>query len=296
MAQSIRDKLAEVLVKKGSISKEKLDEAIKTQREKGGSLSKLLVQRGLVNENELLSIFSQELNITPINLAKYKIDKEIISLVPVKIARLYHLIPVSKIGNRMTVAMSDPLDIFALDDLKILTKYEIDPVIATDKDIIAAIATYYGEETLSIDKIVKDVKGEELELLSSEDAERFDVSTLAIESQKAPILKMVDVIISEALKRRASDIHVEPMETDLRIRYRIDGALTEFLHLPKSNQNAVLTRIKIMSDMDITEWRLPQDGRFKVRMEEREIDFRVSTLPLVHGEKVVMRVLDKSSI
>ncbi len=296
MAQSIRDKLAEVLVNKGSISREKLDEAIKTQKEKGGSLSKILVQKGLVNENELLSIFSQELNITPINLAKYKIDKEIISLVPVKIARLYHLIPVSKIGNRMTVAMSDPLDIFALDDLKILTKYEIDPVIATDKDIVASIATYYGEETLSIDKIVEDVKGDELELLQTGDAERFDVSTLAIESQKAPILKMVDVIISEALKRRASDIHVEPMETDLRIRYRIDGALTEFSHLPKSNQNAVLTRIKIMSDMDITEWRLPQDGRFKVRMEEREIDFRVSTLPLVHGEKVVLRVLDKSSI
>jgi type IV pilus assembly protein PilB len=296
MAKSVRDKLAEVLLKKDSISKEKLDEAIKVQKANGGSLSNILVQKGLVNENELLTIFSQELNITPINLAKYKIDKEIISLVPEKIARLYHLIPVSKIGNRMTVAMSDPLDIFALDDLKILTKYEIDPVIATDKDIIAAIASYYGEETLSIDKIVKDVKGEGLELLSSEDSERFDVSTLAIESQKAPILKMVDVIISEALKRRASDIHVEPMEADMRIRYRIDGALTEFLHLPRSNQNAVLTRLKIMSDMDITEWRLPQDGRFKVRMEEREIDFRVSTLPLVHGEKVVLRVLDKSSI
>ena len=296
MAKSIRDKLAEVLLKKGSISKEKLDEAIKTQKDRGGNLSKILVEQGLVNENELLAIFSQELDITPINLAKYKIDKEIISLVPEKISRLYHLIPVSKIGNRMTVAMSDPLDIFALDDLKILTKYEIDPVIATDKDIIAAIATYYGEDILSIDKIVKDVEGEDLELLSSEDAERFDVSTLAIESQKAPILKMVDVIISEALKRRASDIHVEPMEREMRIRYRIDGALTEFSHLPKSNQSAVLTRIKIMSDMDITEWRLPQDGRFKVRMDEREIDFRVSTLPLVHGEKVVLRVLDKSSI
>ena len=296
MAKSIRDKLAEVLLKKDSISKEKLDEAIRAQKAQGGSLSKILIEKGLVNENELLAIFGQELNITPINLAKYKIDKDIISLVPEKIVRLYHVIPVSKIGNRMTVAMSDPLDIFALDDLKILTKYEIDPVIATDKDISVAIASYYGAETLSIDKIVKDVEGEGLELISSEDAERFDVSTLAIESQKAPILKIVDVTISEALKRRASDIHVEPTETDMRIRYRIDGALTEFLHLPKSNQNAVLTRLKIMSDMDITEWRLPQDGRFKVRMDEREIDFRVSTLPLVHGEKVVMRVLDKSSI
>lgn len=296
MAKNIREKLAEVLLTKGSLSKEKLDEAIRSQKEKGGSLSKILTEKGLVNENELLAIFSQELDITPINLVKYKIDKEIISLVPEKIARLYNLIPVSKIGNRMTVAMSDPLDIFALDDLKILTKYEIDPVIATDKDIKAAVASYYGVEALSVDKIMKDVKNEEFELLTSEDAERFDISTLAIESQKAPILKIVDVMISEALKRRASDIHVEPTEADLHIRYRIDGALTEFLRLPKSNQNAVLTRLKIMSDMDITEWRLPQDGRFKVRMEEREIDFRVSTLPLVYGEKVVLRVLDKSSI
>ncbi|HOX09624.1 MAG TPA: ATPase, T2SS/T4P/T4SS family [Candidatus Omnitrophota bacterium] len=297
MAKTLREKIAEVLVSKGFISKEKLEEAIKAQHDKGGNLSKILVEKGLVNENELLSVFSQEFGITPINLSKYKIEKEIISLVPEKVARLYHLIPVSKIGNRMTVAMSDPLNIFALDDLKILTKYEIDPVLATDKDIKEAIAAYYGEETLSINRIVQDVGSDDVEVMSSnEDEERFDVSELAIESQKAPILKMVDVIVSEALKRRASDIHIEPLEKDMRIRYRIDGALNEFLHLPKSNQAAVLTRVKIMSDMDITEWRLPQDGRFKVRMDEREIDFRVSTLPLVHGEKVVCRVLDKQSI
>ncbi len=297
MAKTLREKIAEVLVSKGFISKDKLEEAIKAQHDKGGNLSKILVEKGLVNENELLSVFSQEFGITPINLSKYKIEKEIISLVPEKVARLYHLIPVSKIGSRMTVAMSDPLDIFALDDLKILTKYEIDPVLATDKDIKEAIAAYYGEETLSINRIVQDVGSDDVEVMSSnEDEERFDVSELAIESQKAPILKIVDVIVSEALKRRASDIHIEPLEKDMRIRYRIDGALNEFLHLPKSNQAAVLTRVKIMSDMDITEWRLPQDGRFKVRMDEREIDFRVSTLPLVHGEKVVCRVLDKQSI
>ncbi|MFA5164722.1 MAG: GspE/PulE family protein [Candidatus Omnitrophota bacterium] len=297
MAKTLREKIAEVLVSKGFISKEKLEEAIRAQHDKGGNLSKILVEKGLVNENELLSVFSQEFGITPINLSKYKIDKEIISLVPEKVARLYHLIPVSKIGSRMTVAMSDPLDIFALDDLKILTKYEVDPVLATDKDIKEAIAAYYGEETLSINKIMQEAGSEDVEVMSAnEDEERFDVSELAIESQKAPILKMVDVIVSEALKRRASDIHIEPLEKDMRIRYRIDGALNEFLHLPKSNQAAVLTRVKIMSDMDITEWRLPQDGRFKVRMDEREIDFRVSTLPLVHGEKVVCRVLDKQSI
>ncbi len=297
MPKSLGEKISDALVSKGWITKEKLDEAIKIQREEGGNLSKIMVSRGMINEKDLLLIFSQELNIPPINLAKYNIDKELISLVSEKIARLYHVIPVSRIGNRMTVAMSDPLDIFALDDLKILTKYEIDPVIATDKDITDAIMNYYGAEGLSIKKIAEGVKTEEaVEIVSGEGEERFDVSALAIESKTAPILKMVDLIVNEALKRRASDIHVEPAEGDLRIRYRIDGALVEFLRLPKENQNAVLTRIKIMSGMDITEWRLPQDGRFRVKMEEREIDFRVSTLPIVYGEKVVMRVLDKSSI
>jgi len=296
MPKSLREKISEVLVAKGWVTKEKLDEAIKTQHEKGGNLSDILVGSGFVKESDLLITLSQELNIPPINLSKYTIDRELIALVPEKVARLYRVIPVSSIGNRMTVAMANPLDIFALDDLKILTKYEIDPVIATAKDIAGAIAAYYGEG-ISISTIVEDVKaGETIEVVSSEAEERFDVSALAIESKKAPILKMVDLIVNEALKRRASDIHVEPAEKDMRIRYRIDGALNEFLRLPKSNQNAILTRIKIMSGMDITEWRLPQDGRFKVKMEERDIDFRVSTLPIVYGEKVVLRVLDKASI
>jgi len=296
MPKSLREKISEVLISKGWITKEKLDEAIKTQHEKGGDLSEILVSSGLIKENDLLLIFSQELSIPPINLSKYSIDKELISLVPEKVARLYRVIPVSRIGNRMAVAMADPLDIFALDDLKILTKYEIDPVIATAKDINDAITTYYGEG-VSINKIVEDVKAEEsVEVVSTEAEERFDVSALAIESKKASILKMIDLVVNEALKKRASDIHVEPAETDLRIRYRIDGALNEFIRLPKSNQNAILTRIKIMSGMDITEWRLPQDGRFKVKMEDRDIDFRVSTLPIVYGEKVVLRVLDKASI
>jgi len=296
MPKTFRDRITEVLIDKGWISKEKFEKAINIQHQKGGNLSKILVSQGLIKEKDLLMIFSEELNIPPIDLSKYKIDRELILSVPEKVARLYHVIPVSKIGNRMTVAMSDPLDIFALDDLKILTKYDIDPVIATDNDITGAISNYYGTGEFSIDQIMQDVKTEEYEVLSAETEERFDVSTLAIESQKAPILKMVDLIVSEALKRRASDIHVESAEKDLRIRYRIDGALHDFLHLPKAHQNALLTRLKIMSNLDITEWRVPQDGRFKVKMENREIDFRVSVLPIAHGEKVVLRVLDKSSI
>ncbi len=296
MRKTFRDRITEALIDKGWISKKKLDEAIRIQREKGGSLSKILTAQGLIAENDLLTIFSQELNVPPIILSKYKIDSELISLVPERIARLYHVIPVSKIGNRMTVAMSDPLDIFALDDLKILTKYEIDPIIATDKDIEEAISNYYGMAESSIKQIMQSVEAEEYEVISAEAEEKHDVSALAIESQKAPILKMVDLIVSEALKRRASDIHIEPAEKDLKVRYRIDGVLHEFSHLPKANQNAVLTRLKIMSGLDITKWRVPQDGRFRVKMEDREIDFRVSVLPISHGEKVVLRVLDKSSI
>ncbi len=296
MPKSLRERITEVLVDKGWISRGKLAEAIKQQQRKSGSLSRILISKGLISESDLLTIFSQELNIPPISLSKYKIDRDLISLVPEKIARLYHVVPVSKIGNRMTVAMSDPLDIFALDDLKILTKYDVDPVIATDNDILDAISSYYGSGEALIKEIMEDVKTEEYEVLTPEAQGGFDISALALESQKAPILKMVNLIISEALKRRASDIHVEPTENDLRIRYRIDGALHDFLHLPKEKQNAILTRLKIMSELDITELRLPQDGRFKVKMEDGEIDFRVSVLPIVYGEKVVLRILDKSSI
>jgi type IV pilus assembly protein PilB len=202
--------------------------------------------------------------------------------------------------------MADPLNIFAIDDLKALTKHEIDAVLATESDILEAINNYYGSQAGEMAKIIEEAKKkEETEDKESEveiiTEEEIDISKLTEESKKAPskkapIVKMVSLILAEALKKRASDIHIEPCEKELRIRYRIDGKLEDALTLPKQNQNAVLVRLKIMSGLDITESRLPQDGRFKIRIEGKEIDFRVSVLPISYGGKVVLRALDKSNL
>jgi len=247
-----------------------------------------------VTQQDVVMILSNELNIPPINLARYKIDFAVIDLIPERIAKQYLLIPISKIGNHLTVAMSDPFNIFAIDDMKTLTNYHIDPVIATESDIVDAINTYYKKDTLDVAALVE--KAHATEDLTVVGEEKIDIGILAEESTKAPVIKMVDLIIAEALKKRSSDIHVEPLEDALRIRYRVDGNLQEAFTLPKKNQNAVIARLKIMSKLDITESRIPQDGRFRIRLDEKEIDFRVSILPTTFGGKIVLRALDKSNL
>ncbi len=296
MIESFRDKLINVLVKGKLIKQKDLDKALDIQKKLGGSLGKIVVEKGFISEKDLMVAMSSQLNIPPIDLSKYKIDKSITELIPERIAKQYSLVPISKIGRVLTIAMSDPLNIFAIDDIKILTNYKIDLVIATENDIKEAINNYYGSHGLEISKILEDVP-EDIEIEKAEDEEeRIDVSEVAEESQKAPIVKVVSLMLNEALKRRASDIHIEPSEKFLRVRYRIDGNLHDVLTLPKKNQNAVIARLKIMSKLDITETRLPQDGRFKINFEGHEIDFRVSVLPITFGGKVVLRVLDKSSL
>jgi len=297
MIESFRERLIDVLINGKLIKKEDLDKAVATQKKSGGSLGKILIEQGSITEKDLMVIMSIQLDIPPINLSKYKIDKTLKELIPDKMAKQYCLIPVSKIGNVLTVAMSDPLNIFAIDDIKALTNFKIDPVISTENDIKEAINDYYGIHTQEISKILEEMPNEDLEIEKSEDSEeKVDVSEVTAESQKAPIVKVVSLILNEALKRRASDIHIEPYEKSLKVRYRIDGTLRDALTLPKKNQNAVIARVKIMSKLDITETRLPQDGRFKINYEGKEIDFRVSVLPITHGGKIVLRVLDKSSL
>ncbi|MCX5686298.1 MAG: GspE/PulE family protein [Candidatus Omnitrophica bacterium] len=295
MMESFRDKLIAVLVKGNLLKERDLDKALEIQKKSGGSLGKILVEKGYVSEKDLMVAMSRQLNIPPINLSKYKIAPAVIQIIPEKVAKKYSLIPVSKIGNAVTLAMSDPLNILAIDEIKILTNYDIDPVIATENDIKEAITNYYGAHSQEISKLLDDVPQEEVEIESDQE-EKIDVSEIAEESQKAPIVKVVSLILNEAMKRRASDIHIEPCEKFLRVRYRIDGSLREALTLPKKNQNAVIARLKIMSKLDITETRIPQDGRFKISFEGKEIDFRVSVLPITFGGKVVMRALDKSSL
>jgi type IV pilus assembly protein PilB len=296
MVESLKDRLTDILIKGNLLKKKDLDKALEIQKKSGGSLGKILADQGLVSQKNLVFAISSQLNIPPIDLTKYKIDKDILKLIPEKMARQYILLPLSKLGNVLTIVISDPLNVFAIDDLKTMTHFKIDLVIAPESEIKDAINSYYGTtaQTQEIAKILEEVKpGEEVEIIEEE---KIDVSEVTEESQKAPIVKVVSLILNEAIKKRASDIHIEPCEKFLKVRYRIDGSLHDVFTLPKKNQNAVLARLKIMSRLDITETRLPQDGRFKISFEGKEIDFRVSVLPITYGGKVVLRILDKSSI
>lgn len=296
MAQSLKDRLTDILIKGNLLKKKDLERALEIQKKSGGSLGKILVEKGFVSQKDLVVAVSSQLDIPPIDLAKYKIEKDLLKLIPEKVARQYTLLPLSKIGNVLTVVISDPMNVFAIDDVKMMTHFKIDLVIASESDIKDAINSYYGTtaQTQEIAKILEEVKpGEDVEIVEEE---KIDVSEVTEESQKAPIVKVVSLILNEAIKKRASDIHIEPCEKFLKVRYRIDGSLHDVFTLPKKNQNAVLARLKIMSRLDITETRLPQDGRFKISFEGKEIDFRVSVLPITFGGKVVLRILDKSSI
>lgn len=296
MEKSLKDKFIELLLNKNLITREQLDKVLKEQKMRMCSISDILIKDGLISQRDLMVLLSQELNIPPINLSKYKISPDIIKLIPERIARQYCVLPISLLGNTITLAMRDPLNIFAIDDIKMLTKYETDPVLATESDIKDAINNYFGSEVVELAEILEEAKEKEEGLEVVEVEEEIDISRLAEESKKAPIVKMVDLILAEAIKKRASDIHIEPCENELRIRYRIDGRLQEALTLPRRNQNAALARLKIMSKLDITESRLPQDGRFRIKLDGREIDFRVSVLPITYGSKVVLRALDKSNL
>jgi len=294
--ESFKDRLIDILVK-GKVIKEKdLAKALEIQKRRGSSLGKILIDSGFITEKDLMVVMSRQLNIPPIDLTKYKIDKMMMQLIPEKFVKQYCIIPISRIGSTLMVAMADPLNIFLMDDLKTLTNYKIEPVIATENDIKEAISKFYGGRAQEISNIIDEMpETDDIEIKGDED-ENVDVSEMAEESQSAPIVKVVSLTLNEALKRRASDIHIEPCEKSLRIRYRIDGNLVEALTLPKKNQNAVIARVKIMSKLDITETRAPQDGRFKISFEGKEIDFRVSVLPTTFGGKIVMRALDKSSL
>lgn len=296
MVESLRDKLIDILIKGKLIKQKDLDKAVDIQKKSGGSLGKILLEQRFISEKDLMVVTSRQLNIPPIDLSKYKIDKSLMLLIPEKVARQYSLIPISKLGKVLTIAMADPLNIFAVDDIKMLTSYQIDLVIAAENDLREAITNYYGSHTQDMSKILEGVgSGPDVDI-EEEAEEEINVSEVAEESQKAPIVKVVSLILNEALKRRASDIHVEPREKSLKVRYRIDGSLQDALTLPKKNQNAVIARLKIMSKLDITETRAPQDGRFKINFEDHEIDFRVSVLPITYGGKVVLRALDKSGL
>ena len=295
MSKSLRDRLSQVLLEKKIVTEKDLKRATEIHAKEGGSFGWILVREGIVTEKDLMSVMSNAFNVPVVNLSRYKIEKECVGLIPEKVARQYRVIAICKLANTLIVAMADPLNIFAIDDLKVLTNFNIEPVLSTETDILQAIDNFYVSEKADISDIIQEQKESGLEIVAPA-KEEFDISDAVLEGETPPIVKIVNLILFQALKKRASDIHVEPEEDNVRVRYRIDGSLHDALKIPKKNQNAVLARLKIMSGMDITESRMPQDGRFKIRMQEKEVDFRVSVLPTSFGSKVVLRALDKSNL
>lgn len=294
---NVNERILEILKTSQKISLADADKILASCAKEGkGKLREKLVRMGIVSEKEWVSLLSNELKIPFLNLSKYKLPAELVKILPEELARKHKMIPISKIGGTLTLALADPSNIFAIDDISILTSCKVECVISSEKDILDAVDRLYANERENIHSIAKEMDDSNVNAPLVKDGEEADGASAGAEGAEAPIVKIVDLILREALKKRASDIHIEPFEKYVRVRYRIDGDLEEILTIPKKNQNAVLARLKIMSKLDITESRIPQDGRMKIRLPGKEVDFRVSVLPVHFGSKVVMRILDKGNL
>jgi type IV pilus assembly protein PilB len=311
MATAMERKLGEMLVKDRVITPAALETAIKQQEATRRSLGHVLIDMGLTTEWEMAAALGKQLNVPFITLSHYEIDAQVLKSLPREIVRKYKIVPVDKTGDTLTIALSDPSNIYLLDELKLLTRNEIIPVISFESDIQEAINRYYpglSEPTgPAIDEALKEIDGQDMKaaVKSALEADALEVESADVAAEdgnedgavnEAPVIQLVNGIVSEALRMGASDIHIEPYEKKIRLRYRIDGKLAEISNPPKKFQAAMVSRIKILAELDIAERRLPQDGRFRVKIQGRPIDFRVSTCPTVYGEKVVMRILDQSNL
>jgi len=285
-------RLGQILVDQGVISEDQLEQALDEHAESQKKIGDILIDLNLATLEQVIEAMGMQHGLQYLRLSEYEIDPEVIGSISEEMARKYQIIPVDRTNNTLTVALADPANIFLLDDIKLRTKMEIIPLISLQSDIQAAIEKYYGDND-ALEDMMKDFgDGEDVELLQKQEEEEQLDGT----EEDAPVVKLVNMIVAEGIKTRASDIHLEPDEKELRLRYRIDGVLKEMSAPPKRLQNALISRIKIMAELDISEKRKPQDGRFKIRQGGRSVDFRVSSLPTIHGEKIVMRLLDKSNL
>jgi type IV pilus assembly protein PilB len=293
---SLKDRLTEILIKNKLLTQEQLNEAIKIQGKKGGRLSEIIIELKLVKESELISALSEGLSFPLIDLKRFKLDLEIVKVIPYNIARHYQIIAISKIGKIITVAMADPLNIFAIDHVESLTGYKINPIISSSQEILAAIEATYPDNTKDIiGDLVKEMSSaSSIELIREEKERALSDQEMGTVTFEAPVIKITDLILEEAVKKKASDILIEPSERKERLRLRIDGVLREEQPPPKNLHASIVSRIKVMSELNIAEHRLPQDGRFKAKVSGKEVDFRVSVLPASFGEKVAIRILDKT--
>jgi type IV pilus assembly protein PilB len=298
----IPDKLGELLIKAGRITQAQLNEALALQKDSGGRVGTNLVKLGHLTERQLVDALSQHFRVPSVDLSAMEIDESVLKIIPADLARKYTILPVGKMGATITVAMIDPTNVFAMDDVKFMTGYKVEPVVASETAIRMAIDRYYGSaHAIELKKVMENLTEEaagDLEVLDEE--EDLDLSTLEEESEQAPVVKLVNIILTDAIKRGASDIHIEPYEKDYRVRYRIDGILYETMRPPVKLREAITSRVKIMARLDIAEKRMPQDGRIKIKAKiegkSKDLDYRVSVLPTLFGEKIVMRLLDKDKL
>src|SRR5438067_4147767 len=316
-------RIGELLLKEKLITPDQLQQALNQQKSNGGKLGYNLVKMGFVKDEQITALLSKQYGVPAINLASFKIDLTIIKLVPTETARKYQIIPLSRSGSTLTIAMTDPTNVFAMDDIKFMTGYTVEPVVASEVAITDAIEKYYPSgkggaagkgkpgsapttgstlemATRGLEELQASLGGGAGDVEVLEEMQEISAEALARQGEDAPVVRLVNVVLMSAIQKGASDIHIEPYEKELRVRYRIDGILYNIMAPPMKYRDAIVSRVKIMSKLDIAEKRLPQDGRIKIRYNEsgdpKEIDFRVSVLPTLFGEKIVLRLLDKDKL
>ena len=296
-------RLGEILVKEALITQDQLQKALEFQRSNGGKLGSCLTKMGFITDDDITGVLSRQYGVPSINLKFYEIDPTVIKLIPQDTASRYQVIPLSRVGSVLTIAMTDPTNVFAMDDIKFMTGFNVEPVVASESAIGEAISRFYGggegnHEELS--KMMKDLAMDDQELELAADEAEMDTATLERAAEEAPIIKLVNLILTDSVKRGASDIHIEPYELEMRVRFRIDGVLQTVMSPPLRLKDAITSRLKIMAKLDIAEKRLPQDGRIMIKYKadgkKKELDFRVSTVPTLYGEKIVLRLLDKENL
>jgi type IV pilus assembly protein PilB len=287
----LRDKIAQKLLESSLISQDQLSKALESQQDVGGTLSYNLVKTGAISEMAFAEFMGQVYNVPAVDLESCEVDVTTVDLIPADVATKFQVVPVKREGRVLTVAMANPDNIFAIDDIKFITGFEVKPVVATESAIKKSIDRLYDSAD-SLASIMGEIE-EDFEIVEDDDD---DLDPEDAQSADAPVVKLVNSLISDAVAKDASDIHIEPYEKQVRVRFRIDGQLHEMMSPPFKMKNATISRLKIMADLDIAEKRVPQDGRIKIRMHNKSIDLRVSTLPTIFGEKLVMRILDKSNL
>jgi type IV pilus assembly protein PilB len=292
------DRIADVLIEDGLLLPNQLEEATQIQKEKGGRLLKILTDKQFVTDQDMAFSMGRCLNVSPVNLARIRIPEDIMGLIPREMAKANKLVPVARLNGKLFVAMADPTNVLAVDDVKRRVQLDVVPMIATEKGVIDALSGVHGGANMGqvLEQVKKQVEqpGEGSVEVEAKASEEIDIDRLAEDSEDAPVIKIVNLIMVQAIREKASDIHIEPFQKTLKLRYRVDGDLVPAESPPKALQLAITSRIKILAGLNIAERRVPQDGRFRIKVMGKEADLRVSILPTSHGEKIVIRILDKS--